>query len=89
MNDLDEDEPTLLFSKKEVKAKLDKFYTFELSKFTTKYSFEVYFFNKIDESMCVDDECDSVEISFSAALIYNYHYQRKISFEVFENSNEP
>ena len=82
-------EPNALMSKKMVTEKLDKFYKCELSKFTDKYEYEIYFYNKEDESMCVEDSCNAVEISFSASLIYNYQYHRTIHYEVFKTNNEP
>ena len=89
LNDLDYDYPTLLFSKEILKERLDKFYNYELSKFTSKFTYELYFYNKKNGSMCVQDECDGVEISFSASLIYNYQYRRTVTFEVYENTYEP
>lgn len=85
-HNVNEDEPRVLMSKKLVKEKLEKFYNYELSKFTDKFEYEIYFYNKEDESMCVEDNCNAVEISFSASLIYNYQYHRTIHYEVFKTN---
>jgi hypothetical protein len=85
LNDLDNDEPLLQFSKELVNERLNKFYSFELSKFTSNFNYEIYFYNQWNGSMCVDDECDAVEIAFSATLLYGYQYHRTINFEVFKN----
>ena len=88
-HNIGEDDQEILFSKNIVKSKLKKFYDYELSKFANKFSYEIYFYNKEDESMCVELNCNSVEISFSAFLIYGYHYQRVVHYEVFKTINEP
>ena len=89
LHNVDEETPNVLLAKNLVRQKLDKFYSYELSKFTDKYVYEIYFYNKEDESMCVEDSCNAVEVSFDASLIYNYQYHRVIHFEVFKTINEP
>ena len=84
-----ETEPRVLMSKELVIEKLEKFYECELSKFTDKYTYEIYFYNKENGSMCVEDNCNAVEISFSASLIYSYQYHRTITYEVYKTINEP
>ena len=88
-HDVENETPNVLFSKKLVKEKLNKFYSYELSKFAEKYDYEIYFYNKEDGSMCVNDNCGAVEISFSASLLYDYQYHREITYEVFKTTNEP
>lgn len=85
LHNVDEEEPKILFTKTLVKQKLEKYYSYELSKFTDKFSYEIYFYNKEDESMCIEDECDSVEVTFNAVLMYNYQYTRQLNYEVFDN----
>ena len=46
-----------------------------------------YFYNQKNHSYCIGDYCNAVEIEFDADLYLNYHYHRKIYFEV-RNSNE-
>ena len=88
-HNVEDETPEVLFSKKLVKEKLNKFYSYELSKFTDKFDYEIYFYNQVDGSMCVSDNCNAVEISFSASLMYSYQYHRNIKFEVFKNVYEP
>ena len=76
----------LLFSKTLIKQKLEKYYDFSLKKFTDKYKFETYFYNPEDSSMCIDEECYAVEVSFEASLIFNFRYHRVLTFEIFDNS---
>lgn len=86
MHDLDDYDPVVLFTKSLVKEKLDRYYSIELSKFTDKFSYEMYFYNSWNESMCIYDECDAVEITFSATLLYNYQYHRVLNFEVYSST---
>ena len=83
LHDLEDVDPSVLFSKALVKEKLQKYYSVELAKYTNKFSYEIYFYNSWDESMCIYDECDAVEITFSATLLYNYQYHRVLNYEVF------
>lgn len=88
-HNVDEEEPNVLMSKKLVTEKLDKFYQREISKFTEDFTYEIYFYNKENGSMCVEDNCNAVEISFSASLMYNYQYHRIIHYEVYKTIDEP
>ena len=63
----------LVTKKSYSQATLEKFYNYELSKFTDKYEYQIYFYNKEDESMCVEDNCNAVEISFSASYHLRTH----------------
>ena len=76
-------------SKKIVTEKLEKYYQKEISKFTDDFTYEIYFYNKENGSMCVEDNCNAVEISFSASLIYSYQYHRTITYEVYKTIDEP
>ena len=88
-HNVDEEEPRVLMSKKIVIEKLDKFYQFEISKITENFTYEIYFYNKENGSMCVEDNCNAVEVSFSASLMYNYQYHRTIHYEVYKTIDEP
>lgn len=83
--DVNSEEPNLIFDKNIIKERLRNYYSHELRKFSIEYECEIYFFNKIDESMCIEEECDAVEITFNATLIYNYQYKRILTYEVFKN----
>ena len=78
--------PTVLFSKDLVLKKLQRYYSMELSKYTDDYSFEIYFYNKADDSMCINDECEAFEVTFDATLIYQYQYHRVQNYEVFKTN---
>lgn len=81
-HDLEIEEPDVYISKELVKEKIQNYYSKELEKITNKYSIEFYFYNKLDNSMCVRDECEAVEILFSATLIFDYKYSRTLNYEV-------
>lgn len=85
-HDLDIKNPNVAFSKKILTESLDRYYSLELSKFTDNFSYEIYFFNTKDESMCIKDECEAVEITFDATLIYQYEYHRVQNYEVFKTN---
>lgn len=82
LHDVESEEPKLRFSRSLVKEKLEHYYNYELKKFSNKFNFDIYFYNKNDESMCVEEECDAVEIAFNAYLIFNYKFNRTIKYAV-------
>lgn len=84
LHNVNDDYPEILFTRDLVKEKLEKYYSLELAKYTDKFSYEIYFYNKDDESMCMMQECNAVEINFAATLLYNYHYTRTLNYEVFD-----
>ena len=88
-HNVDEEEPRVLMSKKIVTEKLEKYYQKEISKFTDDFTYEIYFYNKENDSMCVEDNCNAVEITFDASLMYNYQYHRIIHYEVYKTIDEP
>lgn len=88
-HNVDEEEPRVLISKKIVTEKLEKYYRKEISKFTDDFTYEIYFYNKENDSMCVEDNCNAVEITFDASLMYNYQYHRIIHYEVYKTIDEP
>ena len=88
-HNVDEEEPHVLMSKKIVTEKLEKYYRKEISKFTDDFTYEIYFYNKENDSMCVVDNCNAVEITFDASLMYNYQYHRIIHYEVYKTIDEP
>ena len=88
-HNVNEEHPRVLMSKKLVSQKLENFYQCEIPRFTEDFTYELYFYNKEDESMCVEDNCNAVEIVFDATLVYNYQYHRVIHYEVYKTINEP
>ena len=86
LHDVNEENHEMLFNKDMVKEKLEHYFSYELSKFTDKFSYDIYFYNKEDESMCIKDECNAVEVSFYAELAFNYNYERVLNYEVLDNS---
>lgn len=82
LHDLENDEPSVLFSKTLVNEKLDNYYSKELSRFTEKFSYEIYFYNSSNGSLCIPEECGAVEVTFYATLMYDYEYTRVLNYEV-------
>lgn len=85
-HDLTITNPEVQFSKELVSKKLEHYYSKELSKFTDDFLFEIYFYNIDDDSMCVKDKCEAVEITFDAFLLYQYHYHRVLRYEILKSN---
>lgn len=86
LHDLDEEDPEMLLNKMLVKEKLERYFTYELSKFTDDFYYDIYFYNKENGSMCMYDECNAVQVSVYAELAFNYSYERVLDYEVLDNS---
>ena len=70
------------FNVEELCSKLDYYYEKAITKYTAKYSVDYYFYNKEDDSMCVSELCNAVEISVTATLDFSYQYKRVMYYEL-------
>ena len=73
------------FTVKEIEEHLDEYYQKSLSKYVQEYEVNYYFYNKIDESICVEDYCDALEVSVDAKLLVTYNYHRVMYYELRRN----
>ena len=75
-----DDDPS--FTTDELMTHLDDYYQKHASRYCRDYEVEYYFYNTDDESMCLDEYCDAVEIRFSATLTLSYTYHRVMYYEL-------
>jgi len=75
-------EDILLFEKDKLKKDLNTYYDKVLPRYCDDYKVEYYFYNKNDDSMCLSDRCNSVEISINCKLILNYTFYRVMYYEM-------
>ena len=60
------------------------YYENVIPKYSKDYSINFYYYNSNNESMCLTDECDGVEITINCKLNITYEYQRVMFYEMGE-----
>lgn len=70
------------FSTTEMINHLDRYYEVSLSRYVNEYEVTYYFYNKIDNSLCLDSYCDGVEITVNAPIDITYTYHRVMYYEL-------
>lgn len=72
----------LKFYKGKLEAQLNNYYDERIKEYTDKYEISYYFYRQLNFAYCTDLYCDSVEVSVTATLNFNYQYERTVYFEV-------
>ena len=73
-----------LFDKNDFEVVVKSYYENIIPKYTKEYSVGFYYYNSSDESMCLTDECNGVEITINCKLNITYQYQRVMYYEMGE-----
>lgn len=63
------------------------YYQKSLTRYTKQYEVEFYYYNLEDQSMCLEDICDGVEITIDCKLNVTYNYHRVMYYEMKESHN--
>lgn len=63
------------------------YYEKTLPRYTKNYEVEFYYYNLNDQSMCLIDTCDGVEITIDCKLNATYNYHRVMFYEMRESNN--
>ncbi|MBO4667994.1 MAG: hypothetical protein J5666_07735 [Bacilli bacterium] len=63
------------------------YYDHILPRYTKDYEVEFYYYNSSDESVCLYNECDGVEITINCKLNITYNYHRVMFYQISENNN--
>ena len=61
-----------------------QYYSSTLPKYSNSYHVSFYYYNSSDNSMCLTNECDGVEITIDCKLNLTYHYHRVMFYEMSE-----
>lgn len=75
-----------IFDTEKLNQKLTYYYTTNLTKACKSFSFETYYYNKEDMSMCVSEKCTAVEVTVNANIIFNFNYSKTIFYEIRKGS---
>ena len=76
------DGETPTFTTDTIVEHLNDYYDETLKKYVKEYEANYYFYNKEDESMCVEKYCSGVEITVTSTLNLRYQYRRVMFYEL-------
>ena len=58
-----------------------------IPRYSKDYEVDFYYYNSSDQSMCLTDTCDGVEITINCKLNITYNYHRVMYYEMKEANN--
>ena len=63
------------------------YYDHIIPRYSKSYEVTFYYYNSFDQSMCLTDNCDGVEITIDCKLNLTYEYHRVMFYEMKETNN--
>lgn len=75
---------TPMFEKEDFEEIVLSYYSSILPRYSNSYHVGFYYYNSIDNSMCLSSECDGVEITIDCKLNISYQYHRVMFYEMSE-----
>ena len=63
------------------------YYDHIIPRYSKEYTVDFYYYNLSDQSMCLTDNCEGVEITINCKLNITYNYHRVMYYELKESSN--
>lgn len=79
---IQDDEFIAYYDKKALESNVTGYLNKHLKKFVSEYTIDFYYYNQLDESMCISEMCDAVEVSLSANIVFEYRYERTMFYEI-------
>ena len=80
----DSNEYELYFDQERVKYRYERYLEKEAKRYVDNYKVEYYFYNTKDGGYCDENNCQGVEIFFSAELMLKINYKRTMKYEIKE-----
>ena len=81
------DEIRLYFDKGLLESNLNDYYQENVSSYVHHFTLSFYYYNQDDNSYCVDEYCDAVEVQFTAQVIFTFNYSRTMFYEIKDMHN--
>ena len=82
--DIDENDGPY-FDKVILEDNLTSYFDFHLPRYTNAYDVSFYYYNTMDHSLYLGDEPKAVEVTLSANLFLQKHYQKTMFYEIRSN----
>ena len=80
--DVSNDSGEISFTIEDIEHHLRDYYEKSVSRYVKDYEVDFYFYNQEDDSICLSNYCDAVEIKIDATLILSYKYHRVMYYEL-------
>ena len=80
------DETSLYFDKVKLEKSVRSYYEETISEYFKTYTVSFYYYNQADKSICVSDHCDAVEITVEGNYMFNFQYEKSISYEIHKGA---
>lgn len=85
---IDYDKSELLyFDKILLENNINRYFDDSLKNYTKETEILFYYYNQDDDSYCVLDKCDAVEITIKATIVFSYIYERTMFYEIKDMNN--
>ncbi len=76
-----------LISRDDFEYILMSYFDHIIPRYSKQYTVGFYYYNLSNESMCLTDNCEGVEITIDCKLNITYQYHRVMYYELKESSN--
>ena len=80
------DEENVYFDKNKLESKILSYYQNNISEYFKSYDVSFYYYNQADNSICVNDQCNAVEITVDGIYMFNFHYEKTIEYEIHKGA---
>ena len=80
-----DDEIGLYYDKRDLERKLTYYFNNSISELCQSYTMDLYYYNQDDESICLSNYCNAVEITINAKVIFFTEYHRTARFYITHN----
>ena len=80
------DETNLYFDKNTLESKVLTYYQNSIGEYFKTYHVSFYYYNQADKSICVSDKCNAVEITVNGNYMFNFNYEKSISYEIHKGA---
>ena len=80
------DEENVYFDKNKLESKVLSYYQNNISEYFKSYDVSFYYYNQADNSICVSDQCNAVEITVDGIYMFNFHYEKTIEYEIHKGA---
>ena len=74
------------FDKSKLNQILLTYYNDVLPRYSEEHTVDIYYYNIMDQSFCIEDYCSAVEITVNCKLIFEYDFTRTMYYEIRSNN---
>lgn len=80
------DEANLYFDKSKLETNVLDYYSSTIGLLFKSYNVDFYYYNQNNQSICVSDYCNAVEITVSGNYFLSFNYERVVTYEIHKGA---